>query len=398
VAPTSHMRRSIIPRFIVGALASALLVSCGGGGGTSGLPGLPNRFVYASANHETPSGQSLQVAGGIYAYQLDSSSGTMRMVAGSPFATETHGARFVMSRDAKFLYVSYSSVGAATGSLFGYRIQADGSLVSVPGSPYATAEPISDPVANPGADSLYTVSYSGVLSVYAIDPSTGALTLQSTQPFPAVATPLITPDGRYAYVLLVPEVYEYSIDAASGALTALPGSPVSLHFAEDFSPAEATIDPSGKFIYITNAVVTTGFGGPAYGLAIEPQSSTVSIAWSGSPTPGPQWSVTVDSSGKYVVMSTVVTSKTTQNCFAVLTMEPTGGALQQVPGSPFPGSPGHAGYDCGVFLSDAAGPYIYEGSDTGVYVYSLDLTSGVPTQVVAAAIPEQQITGLAVTH
>ena len=104
--------------------------------------------------------------------------------------------------------------------------------------------------------------------------------------------------------------------------------------------------------------------------------------------------MTVDASGKYLFVSTVITSKTGPNCLAVFGIDPTSGLLQQVPGSPFPGSPA----DCGAVLADPSGPYIYEGTGTGVYVYSLDLTTGVPTEVTTAAVPQSFVTSLAVTH
>ena len=53
---------------------------------------------------------------------------------------------------------------------------------------------------------------------------------------------------------------------------------------------------------------------------------------------------------------------------------------------------------CGVLLADASGPYIYESSGPGVQVYSLDLTTGIPTQVAAAEVGEQLVTSLTVTH
>jgi 6-phosphogluconolactonase len=40
----------------------------------------------------------------------------------------------------------------------------------------------------------------------------------------------------------------YTIDATSGALTAVAGSP----FATDLSPACVAVDPSGKFAYVAN--------------------------------------------------------------------------------------------------------------------------------------------------
>jgi len=78
--------------------------------------------------------------------------------------------------------------------------------------------------------------------------------------------------------------------------------------------------------------------------------------------------------GKYAIVTTVVTSKTGPNCLAVLGIDPTTGMLSQVPGSPFVG-------DCGVLVADSSEPYIYDGS-SGVTVYLLDETTGIPRPVV----------------
>jgi len=109
-----------------------------------------------------------------------------------------------------------------------------------------------------------------------------------------------------------------------------------------------------------------------------------------SPTAGPQASVAVDASGKYAIVTTVVTSKTGPNCLAVLGIDPTTGMLSQVPGSPFVG-------DCGVLVADSSEPYIYDGS-SGVTVYLLDETTGIPRPVVDSALPGMAVLNLAVTH
>jgi 6-phosphogluconolactonase (cycloisomerase 2 family) len=377
------------------------VTACGGGGGSGGCGGgqatLPSRFVYVTAAHETSPGQD---SGGIYAYRFDPASCTLTTVAGSPFATELGGAPVVMSSDAKFLYATYSTLGKANPILVGYRIQADGSVVSVPGSPYATAEPIATLVANPAANFLYVFAWNGALQMYAIDPSTGALTAQAAQSGvvpPLGASLVITPDGKYFYGITSFQGYEYSIDAASGALTALPGSPVQLAIPSfEFINDAATVDPSGKFIYVANEIQTTGFGGSLYGLTIDPQNGSLSTGSPFSPTNGPQQSVAVDPSGKYLLVSTVITSKTGPNCLAVADINPTSGQLNQVPGSPFPGNSNEN--NCGVLLADASEPYIYESSGPYVQVYSLDLTTGIPTEIAAAGVGEQIVTSLAVTH
>ena len=363
----------------------ALSAGCGGGGGgNAGPSGLPSRFLYASAFQETSPGSG-KFTGGIYAYQFDPSSGGITAVTGSPFATDTIGAPVALSGDGRFLY----SINFATdGSIAAFSIEVDGSLARVPGAPFVTTEPTRWLVTDPAADFLFALAYSGDLTVYAIDSSTGALTAQSG--VAALGSPLvITPDGQRLYQISPSQIFEFSIDPATGALKPLAGSPVAIQ-TNTFGPGDAAIDPSGRFIYVTNLSVFTGFGGPMYAWSIDPQTGAVSPIPPFSPTAGPQASVAVDASGKYAIVTTVVTSKTGPNCLAVLGIDPTTGMLSQVPGSPFVG-------DCGVLVADSSEPYIYDGS-SGVTVYLLDETTGIPRPVVDSALPGMVVLNLAVTH
>jgi 6-phosphogluconolactonase (cycloisomerase 2 family) len=251
-------------------------------------------------------------------------SGGIRAVAGSPFAADTAGEPLAMSRDAKFLY----SINGTDGSLAAFSIQADGSLVSVPGAP---SSGLSGDLllAHPTADFLYAIDPNNNLEVYAIDPSTGALTAQPADSIPIQGFPfVITPDGKHLYAFGA-GVFGYSIDTATGALTALAGSP--FQFRSGAWPGDATIDPSGRFMYVTYPGTSSGFalaGMDAF--SIDPQTGAVSQITGYSPTVGPQWSVAVDASGKYAVISTGVTSKTGPNCFAVASIDGTSGTLSSV--------------------------------------------------------------------
>ncbi len=379
--------RALVVTLIVtssGLLAFTPGCGGGGGGGNPGPPGLPSRFLYASAFQETSPGSG-KFTGGIYAYQFDPSSGGITAVAGSPFATDTIGAPVALSGDGRFLY----SINFATdGSIAAFSIEVDGSLARVPGAPFVTTEPTRWLVTDPAADFLFAIAYSGDLTVYAIDSSTGALTAQSG--VAALGSPLvITPDGQRLYQISPSQIFEFSIDPATGALKPLAGSPVAIQ-TNTFGPGDAAIDPSGRFIYVTNLSVFTGFGGPMYAWSIDPQTGAVSPIPPFSPTAGPQASVAVDASGKYAIVTTVVTSKTGPNCLAVLGIDPTTGMLSQVPGSPFVG-------DCGVLVADSSEPYIYDGS-SGVTVYLLDETTGIPRPVVDSALPGMVVLNLAVTH
>src|ERR1700685_784986 len=239
------------------ALITSILLSLGGcggrrsGGGAGPGPGGPtSRYLYVSAYQFPSSGT---VSGEIYGFKFDPGSGGLTDVVGSPFGANTSGAPIAISRDAKFVYTSnylFSNNQFGNTSLIALSVQADGTLVPVPGSPFATSGPISNVFTNPALDYLYAVNAFSLspnnLTVYSIDPSTGALTEQPSNPIGSFGPWLaITPDGKYLYSI-GPEIYEFSINPASGALSPMPGSPVAVPNYGASGPAGVAIDPAGK--------------------------------------------------------------------------------------------------------------------------------------------------------
>jgi len=91
------------------------------------------------------------------------------------------------------------------------------------------------------------------ISAYAIDATSGALKPVKGSPFAAGTSPIglvIDPKGKFAYV---PNhgsgnVSAYAIDATSGALTPVTGSP----FAAGSNPYFGAVDPNGKFVYVAD--------------------------------------------------------------------------------------------------------------------------------------------------
>ena len=79
----------------------------------------------------------------------------------------------------------------------------------------------------------------------------GALTELSTSPFTTASTRVtaitIDPRGRFAYAAAVEGIYVYPIDPATGALTSISsGVAVPLNL---FYQTKVEIDPSGHFVY-----------------------------------------------------------------------------------------------------------------------------------------------------
>src|SRR6266542_149370 len=92
------------------------------------------------------------------------------------------------------------------------------------------------------------------VSGYTINATTGALTPILGSPFPAETQPQsvrVGPTGRFAYVpnIVSNNVSGYRINPTTGFLTPIAGSP----FAAGGEAISVVIDPTGKFAYVTNA-------------------------------------------------------------------------------------------------------------------------------------------------
>jgi 6-phosphogluconolactonase (cycloisomerase 2 family) len=345
---------------------TAAFAACGGGGGTNGgtlgsTPTAPTRFLYASAQ---PAGLTSANFGGIYAFRFDTGAGRLTAVSNSAFAPETIGAPIALSRDSKFVY----SINLLTNpkALTAYAVQPDGGLAPVANEPFDAGEPIATLTTDPGGDFLYVTAVSGNLQVYSIDPSAGALTLRSSVTgLAAGGAALVTPNGHYLYYTTPSGIYEFAIDATSGALTPLSGSPVVYHIV----PGPAAVDPAGKFVYVTNAdpSVTTGAQVSAWSIdAMTGELSAIALPVAAT-TAGPQLGVTVDGSGMFAIVTTDDSSGSNPGCFNVFAIDASTGALTPVPGSPYAA-------DCGQVAADVSYNYLYDGSSAGLAVYLLSQT------------------------
>jgi 6-phosphogluconolactonase len=100
-------------------------------------------------------------------------------------------------------------------------------------------------VANGGSNSI---------SAYSIDASSGVLTPISGSPYPVGKAPssiAVDPLGHFAYVSNQADgdVSGFAIDRVSGALTAVSGS----LFPSRLGPSSVAVDPSSTFVYVANA-------------------------------------------------------------------------------------------------------------------------------------------------
>jgi 6-phosphogluconolactonase len=204
--------------------------------------------------------------GTVSAYTIDKTTGALTQVPGSPFAAGANTFSVAVDPSSKFAYVAnvctnLSPGCVGSGTVSAYTIDSTtGALTLVLGSPFAAGNQTSSVAVDPSGKYSYAANDFGTISAYTIDSTTGALTPIPGSPFAASGiTPVsvgVDPSGKFAYVAnycgvgLCSQgtVSAYTINATTGALTAAPGSPL----AAGTAPNTVAVDPSGKFVYVTN--------------------------------------------------------------------------------------------------------------------------------------------------
>jgi 6-phosphogluconolactonase (cycloisomerase 2 family) len=324
------------------------------------------------------------VAGsGISANTIDVNTGALLPVRGSPFSSASpSGAQsgaVVVDAMAKFAYLA----NAQSDNISVLTIDAGtGALAPVTGSPFAAGAAPQIVAIHPSGKFLYSANYaSGNVSGYAIDASTGALTQVAGSPFPAGLgagtglghgpSVLIDPSGSFAYVInaAASSISAWRIDATSGALSEVPGSP----FATGPGPGDSAMDARGRFLY-----VLAGNGIDAF--SIDPASGTLtSLAGSPYSPPPPPGRITIDPTNSFVyVVCTSSEAIPNTNVLASYAIDSLTGQLYELPESPLVTE---AGPQVLTFAPAGAYAYLDDVDVPGVAVYAFDSTTGVVTYV-----------------
>ena len=198
----------------------------------------------------------------VSAYTINANTGSLAEISGSPYSQGPLGLNSDLIVDPHgyfLLYVANTGLG-----IYGYTIDFDtGALSLVQGSPFWNLffpETSACLATDPQSKFLY-VAYDGqfsfvYLDFYRVEWATGNLTLAGVWAgggAPGEVTPsslVVDPSGRFLYLTdsRNDKVFAYAINAASGFLSELAGSP----FSTGLSPASMAIEPTGKFAYVAN--------------------------------------------------------------------------------------------------------------------------------------------------
>jgi 6-phosphogluconolactonase (cycloisomerase 2 family) len=249
---------------------------------------IPSGFGPAAAVID-PSGKYLLVTnnsgGNVSVYSIDTGSGALSEVAGSPFGAIDHPTSLLITPSGKFVYVTNPVIGAVTIFTF-----SNGVLTELAQSPVFSGAGAAALAIDSGQRFLYVVNPSatnpfvttlGNISGFNIDPNTGDLTEMLGSPFTSTVgngsgptAIAVDPSGRFVYAVTPgssDSVWCFSINATNGQLTAVTTSPFSLSAGGVF----AFFDPNGSYLYIGGP---TGVSGYTYNL-----STGALTAISGSP-------------------------------------------------------------------------------------------------------------------
>jgi 6-phosphogluconolactonase (cycloisomerase 2 family)/fibronectin type 3 domain-containing protein len=209
-----------------------------------------------------------------------------------------------------------------------------------------------------------TALNTGNVSGYVVDATSGALIAVNGSPFAAGGSPFwvtVDPAARFAYVANSGDgtVSGYSINVITGALTTVPGPP----FASGGAPSSVAVDPTGRFAYVANRN-----DGTISAFTINPANGALTAIGSPVATGSQDFTVTVDSAGLFAYVTNL-----TGNNISAYVIDRTTGALTAVASSPF-----QTGTSPYVMATDPAAPFAYVANnlDNTISAYTIDTTTG----------------------
>lgn len=207
---------------------------------------------------------------------------------GPPICASAKVTSFIAAASGNIAYLT-TSVGASSGLLQWLTLDPTTGAVTGGGGPATQPEQAdtSAAVTDVSGKFLYVAgsiqtTIGGnpyVVFEYSIDATSGTLTYVGTTPTGAVNPIAVDPAGGYLYVADSTSIYAYSIDSSTGALTAVSGSPFTVASSSDTITGLLAIDPSGRFVYVPSAGSSV-----IYALSIDSATGALT-AVPGSPFP-----------------------------------------------------------------------------------------------------------------
>lgn len=295
--------------------------------------------------------------GGIYDYSVNSTTGLLTLVNGSPFY-QLDGASTTPSCTSEppnspgptglgsTAYITFAptgTLGIATNLATGAPVNANNSEIwqftvdPTNGTPnlvagtsipqVCTSTDLSPVTIDPSGRFLYTLadpSTGNGLYAFSIDSATNALTEIPGSPYPIFSSSLmIDPTGRFAYGVNVGnQLYGYTINTSTGALAQIPGGPYTTKLAS------IAIAPNGQFAYFTES-------DGIYVYSVNATTGALTATSSSVPLYSPQGPLQIDPGGQFAYIVADTSASGLGTGIYAFTITAGTGALVPVPGNPF---------------------------------------------------------------
>lgn len=382
--------------FVIVLALSSLLFLSGCGSTNSNAGNNSNSANNNSGSSSNPGAVSSSGSGGVgnqnattYVYELRADSiagfsvakdGNLTPISGSPFSVPQQTKGISVSPTGNFLFEESGTTSADQIQQFihAYKIdQSTGELAQA-----ATTQGPSDlqlVAVHPSGKLLYMSGFDSGLFAYHIGDD-GSLQQINSVPYPPkpAGVPTLSADGTLLYVASLAEgtnqIYGYAIDSATGTLTPVPGSPLTVGPSvvpgigfkgpQGLTPF---LDPAGPYLYVAsqNDGNVDAFNVSAKTGALSPVAGSPIATHSMLPV-----SLASDPAGRFLYVGDYGNVN-----IAAFQINQSTGALAEVPNSPF------KNLDTPIkeVATDTAGRFLYVDGSTSVTGYAIDQTSGALT-------------------
>jgi 6-phosphogluconolactonase (cycloisomerase 2 family) len=221
----------------------------------------------------------------VSAYFIYRNTGWLYPVPGANFPVGGVSTDIAVHPSNKFVYVStvdaYGWIQGKSNSVTAFSVASNGSLVPVPGSPFITGGENWGMAVDPSGQYLYASGMfsdstgEGVINAFSIDQATGALAPIPGSPFPIIGYKCSSCSGpEQIYGMAVDPtgnfligggnyngvVYVYRIEAGTGSLSEVAGSPFvellpsggSFPSIAGAEPMDVSVTPNDQYVFVSN--------------------------------------------------------------------------------------------------------------------------------------------------
>lgn len=322
-----------------------------------------------------PQGKFLYLAGrnskNIGAMAINERTGALTLIKGAPYPGGQLPRSVTVAPSGQFVYMTNINDDTVSG----YRIDsATGVLSNLPGSPFAAGDAPQFMAIHPNNKFAFLTNWnSRNILTYSIDQASGLLKRQAELPLAAKVYPFgiaFDASGRHLYATnWFGGVMGFSVNADDGALTAIGGSPFN---TKGRLPSQVVLEPSGKFAYTPNYEshdITTYSVDAASGAL-----TALDTNWS---RPGPR-TIAIISGRRPVEFEpqSLYVTNAADNTLSVYRVDSTTGGLKTVATLPTGNGPSAlAANSTGRFL------YIVNARAGTISIWQVDPASGIPKEI-----------------